>query len=74
MITIQITREQLADATVDFLKDFRRDLILDAQPDDGDLIKALEIVINSMVYPAIDFQTTDSQWSGRQHPTMRIKV
>ena len=61
MITIQITREQLTEATVDLLKDFRRDLILDAQPDDGDLIKALEIVINSMVYPAIDFNPNDSE-------------
>ena len=61
MITIQITREQLAEATVDLLKDFRRDLILAKQPDDGELIKAIEIVINAMVYPAIDFQTTDSE-------------
>ena len=44
-IKLEITREQASAIAVDVLKDFRRDLVLDAHPDDEKLIAALTLVI-----------------------------
>lgn len=44
-IKIELTSDQATEAAVSLLKDFRRDLILDAHPDDEKLIAALTLVI-----------------------------
>ena len=73
MFTIGIRREQAQGIAVDVLKDFRRELVLDAHPDDEKLIAALTLVIYAIT-PPDDKQTTNDWWSSRQHYAMRIEV